>query len=384
LRQKKAVAGPVRRGYRVEEPRESDQFMISKLEAYNFRCFRSLKVDGLKRVNLLVGENSSGKSAFLESIFLSSGSLAPAVVFQMRGIRRMGGQIVLPNDQNAYRGLWEDLFFDFAEDKKVTIRLTGNSSDGRSLRIEYIAPTDRQELPFDKLAGTSTSSQVQQTGMPQIEFKWKRDGYPEVIAKPKILPTGLQVDAPADFFPCVWFTPGAAEAPDENAKRFSHLDKRGELGPVTDAICKEFTYIDGLSIDYHAGIAMIFAQLKGKSRKIPVPLISDGVNRLMGICLGLANFSGGTVLIDQLEDGFHHKLLGSIWNSIYALAVKFNVQVFVSTHSAECISAMMGVVKDHQDDFSLLRAVRKESGCNITVLDGQYLESALEQDFEVR
>lgn len=360
--------------------------MITKLEAYNFRCFKSLTVEGLKRVNLLVGENSSGKTAFLESLFVSSGSLAPATVFQMRAIRRMGGQVILPTDQSAYRGLWEDLFYGYDEDEKVTIRLTGNSSDGRTLRIEYVTPAGTQELPFEKLAEpSSASNRVQQTGMPQIEFKWKRDGHQEVIAKPKFAATGMQIDTQADFFPCVWFTPGAGETTDENAKRFSQLDKKGELKPVTDALFREFPYIEGLSIDYHAGVPMVFAQLRGSIRKIPVPLVSDGVNRLMGICLGIANFSGGTVLIDQLEDGFYHKLLPSIWNSIYALAVNFNVQLFVSSHSGECIEAMMGVLKDHPNDFALLRATRKDSGgCGISVQGGEYLETALEQRFEVR
>jgi predicted ATPase len=196
----------------------------------------------------------------------------------------------------------------------------------------------------------------------------------------------MQVDVPVDFFPCVWFTPGLGETPDENAKRFSNLDKKGELQPVSDAISKEFPFVRGLSIDYHAGIPMVFAELEGRTRKLPIPLVSDGVNRLLSLCLGLANFSGGTVLIDQIEDGFHDKLLPSIWNSIYTLADKFNVQVFLSSHSAECIRAMTDVVKQHPGDFALLRATRRarEFGCDINVLDGSYLESALEQEFEVR
>jgi hypothetical protein len=360
--------------------------MISKVEVYNFRCFKSLKVENLKRLNLLVGENSSGKSAFLESIFLSSSSVAPATVFQMRGIRKMGSQIVLPADQNAYRGLWEDLFFDFNGDKKVTIRITGSpSSDGRYLGIEYIAPVGTQELPFEKLAEPSSSpNKSAQAGMPQIEFKWKRSGHKEIVARPKFLPTGMQMNVEADFFPCVWFTPGVGETPDENARRFSDLDKRGELKPVLEVISKEFTFIEGLSIDYHAGIPMVFAELKGRRRKMPVPLISDGVNRLMGICLGIAYYTGGTVLIDQLEDGFHHKLLPSIWKSIFKLAADYSVQIFVSTHSAECIDAMKVVVKEHRNDFALLHAIRAESGCYVDVLDGDYLEAALEQGFEVR
>jgi hypothetical protein len=365
---------------------ERDGFMISKIEVYNFRCFKSLELEGLKRVNLITGQNSSGKSAFLEAIFISSGSLAPSTIFQMRAIRRMGGQVAAPNDAMTYRGLWQDAFFDFNENKKVTIRMTGNpASDGRSLKFEYIAPVSNPELPFEKLSLPDGGSRAPQAGMPQIEFKWKRDGHPEITAKPRFLATGMQIEtASVDLFPCVWFTPGVLETPDENAKRFSELDKKGELAPILEALAKEFPFIEGLSLDYHAGYPMVFAKLAGQNRKLPVPLVSDGVNRLLGICLGLAIFRGGIVLIDQIEDGFHHKLLPSIWKSIYSLAKKFNVQLFVSSHSRECIGAMMGILRDHESDFTLLRATRKDLGSTITVLDGKYLEAALEQDFEVR
>ena len=362
--------------------------MIEKINISNFRCFKSLEVSDLKKINLIVGENSSGKSAFLESIFLSSTVMAPNIVFQMRGIRKMGNQLVLPVDIQSYQGLWDDLFFNFQHDKRVSIKMHGNpNSETRILSILYAQSAATQELPFDKQTSSGAIAQQQLGGIPQVEFTWKRTGFPEVVTKPRILNTGLQYDVSRnDFFPCAWFTPGAGETPEENAKRFSELDKVGSADVIVKALHKEFSDIKGLSIDYHAGIPMVFAELEERNRKLPVPLISDGVNRLLGICLGIAYYANGTVLIDQLEDGFHHKLLPSIWNSIYSLAQEFNVQMFISTHSGECIRAMQTVLKAHEDDFRLLRAFRKEpdSGCGIDSLTGKYLESAVEQDFEVR
>jgi AAA15 family ATPase/GTPase len=64
--------------------------MIDQVTINNFRCFQKLEVANLKKVNLLVGKNSSGKSAFLEAIFLSSSSFAAQTSIQLRGIRRMG------------------------------------------------------------------------------------------------------------------------------------------------------------------------------------------------------------------------------------------------------------------------------------------------------
>lgn len=359
--------------------------MIEQVNVTNFRCFKSLAISDLKKINLIVGENSSGKSAFLESIFLSSGSLAPSVVFQMRGIRKMGNQLVVPNETQSYRGLWEDLFFDFQDNKKISIKMHGNpQADSRSLSIEYVTPVGMQELPFGKQELQRDNTQ-QIGGMPQVQFIWKRANHPQVISKPQVSSNGLKFDVPeVDFFPCVWFSPGASETPDENAKRFSELDKKGETDAVLQVLSKEFSYITGLSINYHAGIPMVFAELKDKQRKLPVPLLSDGVNRLLGICLGIVTFAGGTVLVDQIEDGFHHKLLPSIWNSIHSLATSYKVQMFISTHSEECIQAMLPALKGNEDDFRLLRASKKDVGCAIDSLSGKYLQSAVEQEFEVR
>jgi AAA15 family ATPase/GTPase len=362
--------------------------MIEQVNINNFRGFHRLEVVDLKRVNLLVGQNSSGKSAFLEAVFLSSSSASATTFFQLKGIRRMGGQVVNPVDAHGYRGIWEDLFFDFNQEKKVSIKVIGNpNSDSRTLSIEYITPLQSQELPFGKQPSMSSGSIQQANAMPQIEFKWKRNGYSEVLSKPRFTSSGLQMDAASvNFFPAIWYTPGAGETPDENAKRFSELEKRGDgtSTTVVNVIHKEFPFIVDLSIQYHAGVPMMFATLGNRGRKMPVPLLSDGINRLLGICTSLAYYSGGTVLIDQFEDGFHHSLLPSIWNSVYTLARNFKVQLFVSTHSRECMEAMLPTLRGNEQEFCLLRASRNDTGCSIKSFAGSYLESALEQEFEVR
>lgn len=358
--------------------------MIEQINIKNFRCFKELEVADLRRVNLLVGPNASGKSALMESIFITSSAYAANAAIQLRAIRRMGNQLLAPVDAQSYHGIWDDLFYGFNPEKKISIKISGlPNSDSRSLSVEYTTPLAK-ELPFGKQSA-SDSSIHQITVMPQIEFKWKRTGYPEVVSRPKFTPTGLQVDiTSATFFPSLWFTPGVGETPDDNAKRFSELDKRGAIKPVIEAITKEFPSVKSLSIQYHAGIPMLFADIEGRTRKIPVPLISDGVNRLVSICVGMGYFEGGTILIDQLEDGFHHKILPSIWKSICSLATEFKVQLFVSTHSKECMDAMLPSVKGHEEDFCLLRTYQRDDICRVDSLSGDYLESALEQDFEVR
>jgi hypothetical protein len=44
--------------------------MIDTIEIKNFRCFDRANLEDLKTVNLVVGRNGSGKTAFLEALFL--------------------------------------------------------------------------------------------------------------------------------------------------------------------------------------------------------------------------------------------------------------------------------------------------------------------------
>src|SRR5580704_3938227 len=88
--------------------------MLVSLDVENFRCFRSLKLSGLKRMNIVTGDNASGKTALLEAIFASTKGIAEGMLFlnQQRG---MGGPIlpgvpILVAPQH-FSGLWDHYFY---------------------------------------------------------------------------------------------------------------------------------------------------------------------------------------------------------------------------------------------------------------------------------
>ena len=54
--------------------------MFKTLELNNFKCFRSLKLDGLKRVNVIAGANATGKSSLLEAIVCGARATPDALI----------------------------------------------------------------------------------------------------------------------------------------------------------------------------------------------------------------------------------------------------------------------------------------------------------------
>jgi AAA15 family ATPase/GTPase len=113
-------------------------------------------------------------------------------------------------------------------------------------------------------------------------------------------------------------------------------------------------------------------------------LISGGVNKLLSILVGIASHANGTVLIDQFEDGFYFKKLPSIWKTIHKFAKENGTQLFATTHSQECLNALLPVLEANEEDFALVRASRLNNVPTLRVIDGKGFSSALSQEFELR
>ena len=104
------------------------------------------------------------------------------------------------------------------------------------------------------------------------------------------------------------------------------------------------------------------------------------------LCLLLSIYSESNrfILIDEVENGFYFRKFTAIWDKILHLALKYNVQVFATTHSYECLQALVETVKDKEDNFSLIRT-KVESGIyKVEQFRGHTFFVALEQYGEIR
>jgi AAA15 family ATPase/GTPase len=62
--------------------------MIESLEVKNFRCFKDLHLSDLRRINVVVGDSGSGKTALLEALWICAG-MGPEFFFAL-GVGREG------------------------------------------------------------------------------------------------------------------------------------------------------------------------------------------------------------------------------------------------------------------------------------------------------
>lgn len=130
----------------------------------------------------------------------------------------------------------------------------------------------------------------------------------------------------------------------------------------------------------------MYASMAGNSqpRKIPLTLVSGGINKFVSLLLAIASNPGGVIYVDEIENGFYYDRLPTIWSALFSLARKYNVQIFASTHSSECLKAILPLIKQEEEEFRLLRASRDDNQCKVTVYRGKDLRNAIQQEFELR
>ena len=67
-----------------------------------------------------------------------------------------------------------------------------------------------------------------------------------------------------------------------------------------------------------------------------------------------------TLLIDNIEMGLHYSEYPSLWVSLIDFAALHNIQLFITTHSYECIESLVNVCKHQYPGEELIRLFRIE------------------------
>jgi hypothetical protein len=356
--------------------------MIESLHVENFRCFKKLEVHGLKRINVVVGQNASGKTALLEAVRIGLAG-TPAVIPWITNLR--GLQMILPQNptQEQFTALWINLFYEFNDSAKILIETQDSQTRGTMLKIFY----DPTEAITTQPGLTMVPSffTVPSTIIPLALDRTDIMGEKSVLLATVNPQGGLHLQAGTELKKsCAFFGHTMYGAGFENAAWFSQLSIAKRSQEIVEALQKHFRFVLDLSTEIILGANAIYADVRYLSQKINVALVSGGMNRLLTFILATVTFEKGVVLIDELENGIFHDQLEQVWDTLVSLAIHHDTQLFVSTHSDECLRAAVPVIKKNSSEFCLLRTEKKNAQSDVQVFNGAQLQGALEKGGEVR
>jgi hypothetical protein len=343
--------------------------MIRSAEINNYRCFDRVKLANCRRINAIVGKNASGKTALLEALFLATGS-SPELATRFRGWRGYEGTLTGTFEQ-IDEAFWTDLFYRYDVSRKINIQVRGTGRYNRAVSIRFLKERDA-------FVGVTADTPPQSGALSSVEFTWARGDKSSGPIRPRFIGNGYRVPQPDQSSPpTAFFAYGHIPNNAESVRRFSALSTSRLEEPIIKAMAKEFPFIKSMDIQAHAGVSMIHADIPWLPKKVPVSAISSGVHKLLVLLLAIAEHKRNAIFIDEIENNFHYSLFDSLWRLLIDVCAKQETQLFVSTHSKECLEALAAALSaaKRQDDASLIRSTLDDDG-NVAIEQFVGLEAA--------
>jgi AAA15 family ATPase/GTPase len=348
--------------------------MLNSLEIQNYRNLKHLKIDKLGRVNLIVGKNNTGKSSVLEAVvlFFSYDNL-DFFGWVDRFLISRGEKLVEGVDFEKQEQTIASLFYKKRVsyfDANLGIKI-GKLNEEHPLVIRLVKVLYQKDDEM-KIAKNEEEIGITPFSVELLGQKDEKD-FVSLILSEKVYRRRLSREFTRFPFGLV----GAAivNAPD-NGQLWDQVALRKEKRKkVFEALKIIEPKIENLHFE---GGLKPFVLLTGEEDPIPLRSMGDGINRILTIVLAMVNCENGYLLIDEFENGLHYSVQEKLWEIIFHLAERLNVQVFATTHSYDCIDAFSEILnggKYPKESGVMVRLDNYEDNIEATVYEADEIHN---------
>lgn len=344
--------------------------MFTKIEIERFRGIRHASIEGFKQINLFFGKNNCGKSSLLESLFLASGLSNP----------------LLPIRVNVMRGYSKarlnDLKLDFYNlDTSRPIHIRMENEEKRDLDISLFEQSQNNVSINADDNNILSNVQEGKYGL-KFDFKVNDRHYESQIrfdSANSTEATSIVSDRYAESLRCTYLSP--------------KYDFNASIQGLKNILQNkdEHFIVEGLKIIEPRVTDFIFADNEmlvdiGLAKRIPVNMMGDGARKIVSLLTAVYDCKDGALLVDEISNGFHYSVMGSLWKVLINAAVRNNTQLFVTTHDNDSIKGLRNAALNEFDDivaaFKLLKTSDDELKAYHYSLES--LDYSINQEIEVR
>ena len=378
--------------------------MYNEFSVADFRGIKSIQLSGLGRINLISGRNDTGKTSVLEALFLhAAGPFAP---FNALGLRT-SSRAELPLDLAASGGQvnpWASYFAGF--DVATPIRMSSVSSGLRYV-LEIVGDSSEPGVaPVVSASASGSTNRVigrlllretrgdEETKERKVVLRvqvdpeevdtWKGRA-PSLYARTTTVQVISDPPPSDDELTFAFFASNRGADP-ALAEKYSRTRQHRSKLQLVDALQGLDDRIRDLEVLSTGGQSTLNAVLKN-DLLIPLNLLGGGPMTVANILLGIADSKPGSIiLLDEVENGVHWSAMEHMWRAVYRAAHRFEVQVFATTHSRECLVAAARALSQKKGDVRLFRLGHPDNAGSQIVGSYDYdkLLAGLEMDLDLR
>jgi hypothetical protein len=368
--------------------------MFQAVKVSGYRGLPRYEIGDLGRVNLLVGRNNSGKTSVLEALYLLGSEGDPAAIWRI--CNRRGERFVEDRPLRRTEVDVSHLFTGHELAVGQSFAVSGrNSSTSQQVTV---AVEDRRD-PDSKDEGDLLSNvdalpqrpvilDIKSTGQKrQQTIALSRQGgfdldQAEFAARRRNV-VGREAAANVHFISTESFN---------GNELIRHWD-RIQLTPNEALVLQALRFVDPSIEDIRSfGGGSLYGPrggfiVKRKGEPAPVPLgsLGDGAWRILTLAIVLTQSAGGMLFIDEIDTGLHYTVMADIWRLIHAASKQFDVQVFASTHSYDCVHSLSTICRSTDNVGDEVSIQRIEAGRSSSIpFSEAEIRTAAERQIEIR
>lgn len=327
--------------------------LIESLNIDHFRGLNGLSIDDLSTVNIFVGANNSGKTSVLETLKIMS---EPSSLAQIMYLALHRAQVD-PEEKKKNLIRYVQNIFQESHDEEgqrfYRIRL-GASVQGVHFQFdvdgtvgEVVNSIGENENVFDIAIKTSTDT-GSKNDYAIVQLKNGQDT--SFSSEKKSLYKALYVPSNISYYNiCASIL--ADYIVSHGKQDILHIIQTFDSDVNDISLVREDIYLHSI----HFGTIPLFAY-------------GSGLQKAVMLAAMLAHFKNGAILIDEIDNAIHVSAFEDVFKWFLDSCIKWNVQAFVTTHSAEAIDAILKIAHHNHPAEDVLRIItlRKDLERGIT------------------
>lgn len=289
-----------------------------------FKRFNEFKLSKISRINVFAGINNSGKTTLLEAIYL----LARQNDFDgLLEVMRRRGKVAA--DHLDPEWLLEQL--------SGEISLSG-TFDNQSTQVQIRA----FEESDSKLDMSRYLASV------EIDAVYDSHRQQSISRIFKGRERETQADGIRLLCPVILSSPFFLNEPHRYA-RFYHKSTQSKALPIIIKFMREAILPSLRDIRLTDERQRFVVDDEAFAEGVDLAVYGEGLQRVFFLSLLFASAQNGVLLIDEFENALHNQLITHFTRLVDELSRLFNVQVFLTSHSKECIDAFVTGIPSRAD-----------------------------------
>ncbi len=359
--------------------------MFNKIEIKNFKCFKKFNLEKLKRINLIFGKNNSGKTVFLEAIFLLFSNGNPRQILSLL----RGMPVAFPFQQEVWSILFSDLELSkiieisgMLGEFKAEVRVCSPISEVFTVDPQFLVPENALFLHWKynakELKAYLTYNEKFVNFFPTFGLPFS------IISVPPALDPFLAVTSGNLKSPIVeiFFHTCLGRMDVQYASQiFGEIVRKGHKKLVVSLLSELDNSIEDVELMSFNGSSIVGVKIKDKF--YPINQLGEGFYRIFVLACIFIQKMEGIVLIDEIENGIYYEIQPILWKWLLEFSKRFNVQVFITTHSREFIVNAIENTENFEE-IQGIRFEREEEEIFPVIIEGEELKELVEKEYEFR